>query len=593
MGPPLSKTLRSVDRNQALWFVLGALAGAWMIAVSVAGLTWRLGPGALLAAGALAVAAAVLTRRAVGCPSTWLASNLWFVLPLLPVLILAAFVPVYTWDEVAYSVALPRDYAHAGHFFYNADYGPYSAFPGNFEAFTTVGLMLTGNATPAKLLNVAMVLGMALLAGSLFQQLGGRRSWSAVPALLVFSAPAVVTYATVAKGDVASAFFQCLSIVACAQYLERPRVWLLGLAGGFLGVALGTKYASLQFALCLAGSLAVASFQVSLAPATRARHLAIFALGAGLAAAPWYARNLFLLGNPIFPFWNGPLHAANGFGPNQAALTAEMFGGLSGYSMATGSLETFAAKFANQFGLLPLLLGIPGLLGLARCFGSSRHLFLAMLLLSFTVITYLFGFWEPRYVLTLLVLASVSAGLAAERAIRSIAGRWRGVPALATTLLCALGVQREVTVHRAELEAWRTFTPEQFRAAAVPYWSVADWLNRNMGERDKVGVGVNVQPFLYLERPYFHIHPMSEKGDLPSRETPDDFLAAFRSLGLTVLAINRWDPSLNGYPEATAPRLHAFLRRLYHAIDTLAERRTLTLVAYLEGVTIYRIEGGP
>ena len=63
-------------------------------------------------------------------------------------LICISFVPPSSWDEIAYTIALPRDYAHENRFFYNADYGPYSAFPANYEALTTIVLYLTNDVWP-------------------------------------------------------------------------------------------------------------------------------------------------------------------------------------------------------------------------------------------------------------------------------------------------------------------------------------------------------------------------------------------------------------------------------------------------------------
>ena len=53
---------------------------------------------------------------------------------------------------------MPRDYALAGRFFYNADYGPYSAFPSNYEALTTASLVLFDEVVPARVLNALLAL---------------------------------------------------------------------------------------------------------------------------------------------------------------------------------------------------------------------------------------------------------------------------------------------------------------------------------------------------------------------------------------------------------------------------------------------------
>jgi hypothetical protein len=102
-------------------------------------------------------------------------------------------------------------------------------------------------------------------------------------------------------------------------------------------------------------------------------------------------------------------------------------------------------------------------------------------------------------------------------------------------------------------------------------------------------IGVNAQPFLYLERPYFHIHPISEKGNLQSQDTADDFMRAFGTLGLTMLAIFPWEPETEGYGAAANPHYHQFVTRLYRAVAILHQTGRLELVTVVNGVFVFRI----
>jgi hypothetical protein len=585
----------TAGRGLAPMLALGAFLGTMMTLGSVVGLVWRLTPVALFAILVLASVAALATARRAGGLAGWRIQDAWLLFPLVPLLALAAFVPIHTWDEMAFSVALPRDYARAGRFFYNADFGPPSAFPGNYELLTTVSWMAFHAATAVKLINVVLALGIAILASTLFLQLGGGRAWSAIPALLVLSASVVTNFVPVAKNDVANAFFQCLAVAACVEYLDRPRTWLLAMAGAMLGIALGIKYSSLQLALCLAVSLAVAAVLHPHRSRAMARDLLLFAICAAVAAAPWYVRNLLEFGNPIFPFWNGLLGGHNAYGRAQADLTAELTGGLADFSPSLAAWRGFVGKFGEQFGYVPLLLSVPGIIGAARLGTSRRVTFPAVLLLSLWVVTFFLGFWEPRYVLTLLVLSCAFAAVLLEQLVRAALEMrnrltWhRGVGLVLGVVVCLGGIVDQAMAHLPEVRLWRALSPAQFQAVEVPYGNVAAWINTHLREGDRVGIGVNVQPFLLIERSYFHIHPSSEKGDLQSRQGPEDFLAAFRSLGLTTLAIRRWDPAENGLLPARTPRLRAFLDRLYHAIDALERRGILTEIGRLEDVTFYRI----
>jgi len=76
---------------------------------------------------------------------------------------------------------------------------------------------------------------------------------------------------------------------------------------------------------------------------------------------------------------------------------------------------------------------------------------------------------------------------------------------------------------------------------------------------------------------------------LQSLDTPEQFLQAFRELGLTWLAFSQYTDTTN-YPETTAPRMNAFLRRFYAARKALVRGGQLIPVASMQGVRIYRIE---
>lgn len=78
------------------------------------------------------------------------------------------------------------------------------------------------------------------------------------------------------------------------QTASRP--WLI-LAGVFCGFAVGTKYSALFFVLALSLAIVITLWQ-------RAGlvDVAWFVGIAGVVAAPWYLRNLYYTGNPVFPF---------------------------------------------------------------------------------------------------------------------------------------------------------------------------------------------------------------------------------------------------------------------------------------------------
>ncbi len=572
----------------------GLFVGASMLALSATGILWRIDAVSVAACLVAALLVSGLWVLRAGARPGIPARTLALLLPLLALPTVAAMAPPHDWDEVAYGAALPRDYARAGRFFYNADYGPYSAFPANYEALATASLVLTGDVIPARVLNVLLALGLAVIAVNLSRDLGAPRPVAWCAAVLVLSAEALPASVTMVKNDVANAFFQSLALLSIAGYAARREPGRLALGAFFLGTAVGIKYSSLQFALCVA-PLTVGL--VLAGPGTRsdrARSLALFGFVAAAAAIPWYARNQVVLGNPFFPFFNESLGSRNGFTAEHSAITREMFGGLTGYGWSTGTVSGFLSRVTGGFGWVPVLLAVPGLVAAVARKRDAVSVFLGAVLLSFLLATLFAGLWLPRYFLSVLVLLSAFAATALAEVLRT------AQPVLGRRLpVVALGLVMVILGASCVRWQWRTrgelvrdvlrLDRQEFVRTHVRYWAVADWANRNLGPGDKIGMGVNVQPFYYLDRPYLNIHPMTEKGNLQSLRTPEEFLRAFHALGLTWLAFWAYSDDVS-YPESTAPRMNAFLRRFYRARKALTRRGALTFVTSVGGVSVYRIE---
>jgi hypothetical protein len=572
----------------------GLFVGASMLTLSATGILWRIDA---LSTGVCLVAALLVSGLWVLRAGARPGIPVWVLVLLLPFLVLptvAAMAPPNSWDEVAYGAALPRDYAHAGRFFYNADYGPYSAFPGNYEALATASLVLMGDVIPARVLNVLLALGLAVIAVHLSRHLGVSRPIALCAAVLVLSADALLASVPMVKNDVANAFFQSLALLSIASYAATRRPSRLVLGAFFLGTAVGIKYSSLQFALCVAPLTVGLILGGPGSHSQRLRSLGVFGIVTSATALPWYARNYVVFGNPFFPFLNELLAARNGFTAEHSAITREMFGGLTGYSWSTGSVSAFLSGATTGFGWVPVLLLVPGLLAVVLRKRDAAAVFLGAVLISFGLVTLFAGYWSPRYFLSLLILSSAFAGAVLAEILRVahlVLGRRPSVVALGL-LIVALGGCSIRWQWRTSGELVRDVLRlgrQDFVRTHVPYWSLADWANRNLAPGDKIGIGVNVQPFYYLNQPYFHIHPMTEKGNLQSLQTPEEFLRAFRALGLTWLAFL---PTLDEarYPEATTPRMNAFLRRFYRAREALTQSGKLTLVTTVQGVRVYRIE---
>ncbi len=384
---------------------LGLAVGTFAACISIVGLLWHLDMVALSTAGLISAVVVAIMRSSSPNPKHVLIDWRWMLAAGLPLLVPAAlcFSPPFTWDEVAYSVALPRDYARAGYFFYNADYGAYSAFPSNFEALVTVAIAYLRGPAAAKLLNILFVLGLFIVSADFARLLGARKPWLAVGGLLFVTSSAVTNFSFVAKSDIFAAFFEALSVLMAVYYLNSLRPRYVILAGFFLGTAIGAKYSCLQFAACMVPLLIYYCLRNPLTLFANLQHLALFCVTSAGAAAPWYLRNVWLFHDPLFPFLTPLFGSSIDFKSIHAEITNEMFNGLSGFSLKTSSPAIFVQVIFSDFGRTASILGFIGILFGAVTCRSSHIRFLIGVTTTYTLVTFALGFWESRYFLCLLV----------------------------------------------------------------------------------------------------------------------------------------------------------------------------------------------
>jgi hypothetical protein len=581
---------------------LGIGVGLTMTILSCFGIVWQIGKFTVLMSIVLTLVVLFLTRsvfKEFEINVSW--SWFFFLTPLLIIPIIVSFSHPYTWDEVAYGIALPRDYARAGSFYYNADYGPYSAFPGNYEALTTASLLLFNSVTPVKLLNIVFAISLGIAALQIYKLLGFDGRFAPIAGAAVVCANALALLPVVVKNDLSNAFFQSLAILAFVAYTKDRKFKFLLLSGAFLGIALGIKYSSLQFAACMLICVALTLLRMPLNRISLGRHFIGFILAIGLLSSPWYLRNLLFFSNPFFPFFNDVLHAHNGFGQEHVAIAKEMFNGITGFSFQQGKLHDFFRVTLHQFGYFPMLLSIPGLMLAPTRRISSGLRFVSMLFISYTLVTIFWGYWSPRYFAVLLDLSSVFGTICISvltnlivrlcRINQPWSKHWIVVGAV--VLSVALLARHSLLVQRSNLGAiaksvLRGESVDTFGARYVSFWDLAQWINRHLEDSDKIGVGINVQPFYYVDKKYFNIHPMSEKGDLQGANTEDDFMKAFKSLDLTMLAIYEWRPNLE-YPIDVNPHMYNFMKRFYSAIASLEATQKIVAVAHIGDVTVFKI----
>jgi 4-amino-4-deoxy-L-arabinose transferase-like glycosyltransferase len=502
-----------------------------------------------------------------------------------------SFAPPAMWDEFAYTVALPKLYAEANHFFYASNYGPYSAFPQNFEAITTASILIFSDPIISKLLNYCFSAGLMLLAGYLAFLSGVSRKLSLLAGALVGISSELIAFVPVVKNDIANSFFQVFSILILVLYIKNKKLSYSVLIGVFLGTAVGIKYNSLIPAFSIGTVFLWLTWSDGMKLSDKYIRFFVFSLSLIIFAAPWYLKNWIEFGNPIFPIANELWGGHNDFHSGYSAIWHEALYGDINFSWINGTIKGFLLKFADGFGYLLLTLGILGAVRVVIFHRNKEEMYIAILLLSILLLTLRFGFWEPRYTYVLLILLSVLAVNFINFFVKLNENINSNLlfSGILLGLLCFLalyGKSKGEAIYGEKVSFLKEQPREAFLQKYVAFWSVANWLNQNTPTDARIAIW-GPQIFYYLNRPYFHIHPLTEKGDLVHKLAGNDYYQFFLDEKIDYICLSnmRYDT----IPDRI-PHIKDFFKQLNYSIDELVNNGKLEKIAVVDNTNIYRLK---
>lgn len=355
-----------------------------------------------------------------------------FVVLVTPVLLLPLYPPTQ-WDATSYHLAAAKIYANSGAVVFTP-YLRFPVFPQLNEMLFTLALLLCDDLA-AQLVQFLMMLlvAMALYAwGSrVFNVRVGL--WSAV---LWLSNPLVLWLGASAYVDVGLAMFLALAAYAFLNgFHSRSTPWLL-VSAAFFGFAAGTKY------LALFPLLGFGLFLLYRAVRERrCRALLAFAAVAIAIASPWYIRNAWYTGNPVWPYFGSKL----GYGIWTAEDAQGQIAEQTSHGTGKGALSllllpwnlTFhPAIFRGEFALSGAYLILLPLCLLA----AIREAYVRVLLVTVGLYT-LFWFSTVqvlRYLLPAVPLLSVATAATLGKYVFRL--RWAQAPILARALTGSIGV---------------------------------------------------------------------------------------------------------------------------------------------------------
>jgi len=212
--------------------------------------------------------------------------------------LLLALAPPISFDALLYHLVGPKLYLQE-HRIWALDNFPLY-FPSLMEMLFTFGMLLKGDVV-AKLIHYLYGL---LAGGGIFllvkRHLSSKVAWWSLA--LVWSMPMVWVVMGWAYADLGLVLYEVLAFFALWNWLgSKEGKWLL-LSGALSGFAMGVKYTAFVTPLSLALIILCEGIKKRQRASSLLRSLFLFTLLALLVASPWYLRNLYLVGNPFYPF---------------------------------------------------------------------------------------------------------------------------------------------------------------------------------------------------------------------------------------------------------------------------------------------------
>ncbi len=320
--------------------------------------------------------------------------------------LLTALTPPTAWDALVYHLAVPRRALEIGRLAPSGEIIPHENFPMLMSSLYLLAMLVKGDIAAQLIHFVFGLLTLALIATSARQFY----SRAALPFSLAIalSMPMLLLLATWAYNDLALAFYTLAAVYCYRRYELTHASRFLSMSALMAGLALGLKYTSFVLPISLIALMWWQQRVQWLRPAV------YFSTVTLLVALPWYLKNFFFSGNPVYPFIFG--------GAYWDSMRSAWFArGGTGIGFDLGSLitlplvVTLGYRDANFYDgrVGPLMLMFAPLLMIHRQRLDS-FVFVFLLHFAFWVIGVMgsLSLWQSRLLLPALVLLAPPLGQA-------------------------------------------------------------------------------------------------------------------------------------------------------------------------------------
>lgn len=405
---------------------------------------------------------------------------------ILPPIFLLPLYPPTGFDATMYHLPYAKIYLH-NHQIVLTPYLRYPVFPQVNEMLFT--LMLNYDDISALLTQFLMML---LVAITLYAW--GLRAFSSRVGLwaaaIWLANPLVIWLGVEGYIDVGLTLFVTLGAYAFFNWVfNKERYWLV-IAGVFTGLAMGSKYSAMFFL----GAFVLGALYISIRE-RRWTYPLVFGIIAICVAAPWYLRNIYYTGNPVFPFF-GQIFGYILWSPDdlEHQLRELMSNGtgksLSSFISLPWNLTFNSTLFNAPAPLSPIyFFTLPFLL----LFGFRNFYLRTILILAFAyTLFWFFGFQEIRYLVPILPLLSLATAECLRRFLLWLPflRKWSTqAPITALVLVLLISPGWYYAVDKVRHQGLVPVTQEQrdvYLAMYLPAYSTYKFLNKLKGHDYKV-----------------------------------------------------------------------------------------------------------
>ena len=482
-------------------------------------------------------------------------------------------------DAIAYHLLGPAVWLRTGRIVPVLDSSP-TAFPVLIESLFSAGMALSNDRFP-DLLGVVFA---AVFLGQIYgfaRILGAPKGKATLMSFLAASAPAIMSTAPLALVDIPFAAFSLVAVrLLLLGELTNARA---AIAGTFLGFAMGVKYTGIPLLAITVMVLFLAHAHRVAGRALLGRTALVLVLAAVLGA-PFYLKNVLMLGSPIYP---PPMLLTRWFHaqafPIEASASLESHLRQTYSGLGRGPLDLLLLPW--RYTLYSKTFGWPGGIGAAPlALGAIGALVLSLrrpasLLLIWSALVTLVWFvtlQQSRFLLHVVGLSFAFAAIGATWLERE----WprAGRAAVVLVALISTGYGLGVIVHEgsARLAAALSSAAEhRLRQREVPYLDAWEYLNREPLVR-RVLILEEFAPNYYLTKDYVKIRGALGERPVPGLETTAQAITLLDHLGVThVLDVVPPDWSLRtGFQIGSNPNLRLVFQsdraRVYEVVPVNA-----------------------